>query len=64
MQIERQQESQQYTDLANFVENLVDISKSDFQMELLQEGQSFSVSSFIYLLILILEYLEKLWLLK
>jgi len=60
VQIERQQESQQYTDLANFVENLVDISKSDFQMELLQEGQSFSVSSFIYLLILILEYLEKL----
>jgi hypothetical protein len=51
--------SKQYTDLANFVENLVDISKSDFQMELLEEGQSFSVSSFIYLLILILEYLEK-----
>lgn len=59
MQIERQQVSKQYTDLANFVENLVDISKSDFQMELLEEGQSFSVSSFIYLLILILEYLEK-----
>ena len=59
MQIERQQVSKQYTDLANFVENLVDISKSDFQMELLQEGHSFSVSSFIYLLFLILEYLEK-----
>jgi len=59
VQIERQQVTKQYTDLANFVENLVDISKSDFQMELLQEGQSFSVSSFIYLLILTLEYLEK-----
>ena len=59
MQIERQQVSKQYTDLVNFVENLVDVSKSDFQMELLLEGQSFSVSSFIYLLILILEYIEK-----
>jgi hypothetical protein len=39
----------QYTDLTNFVENLMDISKSDFQVELPQEGQSFSVSPFICL---------------
>jgi hypothetical protein len=41
--------SERYTDLANFVENLMDVSKSEFQVELTQEGRSFSVSPFISL---------------
>lgn len=49
MQIERQPVPEQCTDLANFVENLMDVSKSGFGLEMQQEGQSFSVSSFNYL---------------